>query len=232
MFKAATDWNPKQALLKDLLKNKERFTEAVDLCKDMHKFIHLSSMSSTKENTLADDVWEGLTDDDFTIMPTDQDVTIAWNIWHIARIEDLTINILVQNMGQVLDNSWLKKLNITVQDTGNAMTDEEIMSFSKLVDKEELKNYRNAVGRQTQHILSTITSEDLRRKVSADRLERIREEGGVTSHPASLWLLDFWGKKDVAGILQMPITRHQIVHLNDSLKLKEKIKKNYHILHT
>jgi hypothetical protein len=31
------------------------------------------------------------------------------------------------------------------------------------------------------------------------------------------------GKKTVAGILLMPITRRQIVHLNDSMNLKEKI---------
>jgi hypothetical protein len=49
---------------------------------------------------------------------------------------------------------------------------------------------------------------------------RILDEGGVTGHKDSLWLLDFWGKKTVAGILLMPITRHQILHLNDSMKLK------------
>ncbi len=225
MFRAAKDWNPRQALLKDLLKNKDKFEEAVHLCMDMHKFVHLSSMSSVKEKTLADEVLEGLSEEAFTIMPTDKDVTIAWNLWHIARIEDLTINILVQNTNQVLNDGWLDKLKITVRDTGNAMTDEEIIHFSRSVDKEELRNYRNAVGLQTQKVLKYLTPSDLKRKISQDRLERIREEGGVTSHPDSMWLLDFWGKKDVSGILQMPVTRHQIVHLNDSLKLKEKISK-------
>jgi hypothetical protein len=35
-------------------------------------------------------------------------------------------------------------------------------------------------------------------------------------------LLDFWGKKNVARIIMMPITRHQIVRVNDSLKLRIK----------
>ncbi len=225
MFKAATDWNPKQALLKEIIKDKDRFTEAKGLCMDMHKFVHLSSMLSTKEETLEDQVWEGLKDEDLEVMPTVKDVTIAWNLWHITRIEDLTINLLVQNGSQILDASWLNKLNTEVKDTGNAMTDEEILSFSKSVNKTELKNYRNAVGHQTQQVLSKLTLSEVKRKVTAEGLARIRTEGGVTEALDSLWLLDFWGKKDVAGILQMPITRHQIVHLNDSLKLKDKIRK-------
>lgn len=225
MFKAATDWNPKQALLKEIIKNKDRFAEAIQLCLDMHRFVHQSSMLSAEEETLEDEVWEGLSEEDLTIMPTDKDVTIAWNIWHLTRIEDLTINILVENGPQVLNDNWLKKLKVTVKDTGNAMTDEEILSLSLSVNKEELKNYRNAVGRQTQQIISSLTPGDIKRKISPEGLNRIKLEGGVTDAPDSLWLLDFWGKKDVAGILQMPITRHQIVHLNDSLKLKEKIRR-------
>ena len=56
-------------------------------------------------------------------------------------------------------------------------------------------------------------------------VNRILSEGGVLDVEDSSWLLDFWGKKNVAGIIQMPITRHQVVHINDSLKLKEKCKK-------
>ncbi|EQE04021.1 hypothetical protein [Clostridioides difficile] len=37
----------------------------------------------------------------------------------------------------------------------------------------------------------------------------------------SIWLLDFWGNKDIAGILLMPPTRHVILHLNDCCKWKE-----------
>jgi len=50
-------------------------------------------------------------------------------------------------------------------------------------------------------------------------------DGGVLNNSDSIWLLDFWGKKDVAGIILMPITRHQIVHLNDCFNLKQKIDK-------
>jgi hypothetical protein len=59
--------------------------------------------------------------------------------------------------------------------------------------------------------------------MNPESVRRILAEGGVTGHKDSVWLLDFWGKKTVAGILLMPVTRHQILHLNDSMKLKEKV---------
>jgi len=87
----------------------------------------------------------------------------------------------------------------------------------------ELLNYRDAVGRQTQQIIKTLTASDMKRKMNKESFLRVLNEGGVLNHPDSLWLLDFWGKKDVAGIIQMPITRHQIVHLNACIKIKKKL---------
>ena len=57
-----------------------------------------------------------------------------------------------------------------------------------------------------------------------EALEKILCEGGVTQQGNSIWLLDFWGKKDIAGILLMPPTRHVMLHLNDCCKWKEYIR--------
>jgi hypothetical protein len=34
------------------------------------------------------------------------------------------------------------------------------------------------------------------------------------------YLLDYWGKQKVAGLLLMPATRHLMVHLNEAVRLK------------
>lgn len=222
MFKPGTDWNPKQALLKELLKNKSRFDEAKPICIEMHSFLH-SSNTNTSSLTLMDEVWKNLSPEVCYIMPTTKDVTIAWNIWHITRIEDLTVNILLKDSSQILSEEWLKKLQISVKDTGNAMTDEEIIDLSRNINMLELKNYRDAVGMATQAYLKTLTTDCLNKKFPKERVNRILFEGGLTNHPDSIWLLDFWGRKDTAGILLMPVTRHQVGHLNDCLKLKQKI---------
>jgi len=223
MFKPGTEWNPKQARLKELLKDKEHFEEARQLCMEMHSFLH-SSDATRPALTLMDEVWENLSTEAFTIMPTPKDVTIAWNIWHITRIEDLTVNVLLRDSSQVLSDEWLNKLHISVKDTGNAMTDDEIINLSRTINIMELKNYRDTVGKTTRAYLTTLTADCLNKKFPKERVDRILSEGGLTSHPDSIWLLDFWGRKNTAGILLMPVTRHQVGHLNDCLKLKQKIK--------
>jgi hypothetical protein len=55
-------------------------------------------------------------------------------------------------------------------------------------------------------------------------LKRIIDEGAVLDVEASNWLIDFWGRKNVAGILLMPATRHHVVHLNESFSAKKKSK--------
>lgn len=222
MIDVAGQWNPKQALLKELLQRTDRFDAAVELCLEMHSFLHTSEMSGVKCGTYEDVLWKGLDEKSFRIMPTASDVTIAWNLWHLTRIEDLTVNILIADDTQVINQDrWLERMGTNVRDTGNAMTDDEIMEFSDKVDMMELRNYRIAVGRRTREVLKSLECGAAKKKVAPDRLQRILEEGGVLE--STRGLLEFWGKKSVAGILQMPVTRHQIVHLNDSFKIKQKL---------
>ena len=222
----ASEWNIQQKRLKELISKKETFDSAKELYLSMHKYLHFSD----NDDTLMNQLWKNLNTKDFSIMPTAKDVTIAWNIWHITRIEDLTVNILLNNSEQIYNKEWKRKMNVSVNDTGNAMTDDEIMELSRNMNIEVLKEYRKAVGNQSQNILSKLVFEDMKRKVESKNIEKILKEGGVTEHPDSIWLLDFWGRKNVAGIILMPGTRHQIGHLNDCINLKEKIdkKKDYY----
>ena len=225
MFQVGSDWNPKQAQLKEIIFKSDKFDEAIQICSELHSIVHCSDISLGTSPTFLDEIWENLTKEAFEVMPTVKDVTIAWNIWHITRIEDITVNILIQDAEQVLNDEWLKRLNVSVRDTGNAMTDDEILLFSRSVDMAELRNYRNAVGTKTKNILKELSPSNMKRKVNHENTDRILAEGGVTEHKDSIWLLDFWERKNIAGILLMPVTRHQIGHLNDSMRLKKKIMK-------
>ena len=157
-------------------------------------------------------------------MPTAKDETIAWVIWHIARIEDLTMNLLAGRTQEVFSPAWKERLNVSITDTGNALSDDEIIRLSKEINTWELLAYRNAVGKQTRSIISSLTNTDLLRKVSQQDLDKVKQQGGVTEQDESAWLLDFWAKKDVAGLLLMPPTRHVILHLNDCFKWKQHIR--------
>ncbi len=218
------DWNPKQARLKEIILKQDKFQEAIELTLYMHSLVHSSEMSGKDTPTYEDDLWKGLDPGVFGSQHKQKGSTIAWNLWHLTRIEDLTANILIAEDSQVLNcGDWLDKMKVSVTDTGNSMNDSEIAEFSAQLDMLELRNYRIAVGRKTREILKKLIPKDMKRKVKPESIRRIWEEGGVTEAEQSRWLLEFWGKKTVAGIILMPITRHQVVHINDSLKLKSKI---------
>lgn len=214
--------------LSSLIRKKDKLEQSKMLFMEIHSSLHLSEVSGTESNEI-DKVLEDLQDNDYTIMLTSKDETIAWAIWHIARIEDLTMNCLVGKRDQVFSDEWQQKLNVSITDTGNALTDDEIMDLSININKKELLAYRNSVGKRSREIVCNLTIEDMKRKVDPVDLKKILLYGGVTEHKDSIWLLDFWGNKDVAGILLMPPTRHVMLHLNDCCKWKEQIqtKKKY-----
>lgn len=225
MFRLTADWNPRNARLREIIKKADCFEESISLTLQLHAIVHSSSVSDAPAATYADQIFNGIPEDKYVIMPTVKDVTLAWNIWHIARIEDIVANMLIAEQEQIFDEDWKEKMNVSVTDTGNAMSDAEIIELSKNLDLQSLFEYRNQVGSQTRMIIRGLTVRDMKRKVKKEQIEKIYQTGGVTSQDESVWLLDFWGRKNVAGLLLMPITRHQIVHLNDCAKLKEKLLK-------
>lgn len=209
--------------LNQVIRKKDEIQQAKKRFLELHARLNLSSVSGTGQNEV-DLLLRDLSKAEYAIMPTSKDETIAWVLWHIARIEDLTMNLLVDRKEQVFNADWKEKLNVSITDTGNALSDDEIMELSTNINIEELLVYRNAVAKRTREIVSGLKAEDMKRKMDKSDLERILEEGGVTKHEDSIWLLDFWGKKDVAGILLMPPTRHVMLHLNDCCKWKEHIR--------
>lgn len=210
--------------LKSIIRKPSEFYRARQLFLDIHAMLHTASASGGEFGE-TDRLLSDLIADEFYTIPSAKDETIAWSLWHIARIEDITMNFLIARHEQVFDGEWQRRLNVTVSDTGNAMSDVEISAFSRLINGAELIEYRNAVGMRTREIVSVLTATDMKRKVSAEDCRKIYDAGGVTDNPDSVWLLDFWGGKDVAGLLLMPATRHIILHLNNCCKVKENIRK-------
>lgn len=206
--------------LNRIIRKASETEQAKELFLSLHACLHQAEISGMPSNEV-DALVCDLTSKEYATMPTKKDETIAWVLWHIARIEDLTMNILVDNKEQVFNPIWQQRMNAPITDTGNALNDEEIIRLSQSLNIAELHHYRNEVGKRTRNIVAKLTADDMCRKVCPKNLKRILSEGGVTSQEESIWLLDFWGKKDVAGLLLMPPTRHVMLHLNDCCKWKE-----------
>ncbi len=225
MIPVAKDWNPKQRALKSLLsKNDDK--EAVALCLQMHSQLHDSQLTFIA-NSYQDMLINDLSEMCFRHMPFDSFSSIAWNLWHITRIEDAVCNILIADESQVFSKTIKKRMGASLMDTGNAMDLKETLAFSKAINMNELLNYRFKVGEKSQKIIKGLSRLDFKKKPHKRQLDRLLNENVITNHKESIWLVDFWSKKTIAGLLLMPITRHQIVHLNNCMKLKAKYKKDH-----
>ena len=210
--------------LKQMMYQKQRFEETKQRIKYIHSHLHCGSVYGAGINEV-DNLFIDMSKEEYSIMPHANDETIAWCIWHMARCEDLTMNLLVKKGNQVLNDEWLKRMNVTIRDTANAMNDDEILQFSHEVGSVELLAYRDAVGMSTKGIIENLEYEDLKRLIDLEDVRRIHTEGGVIDHPDSIWLLEYWGSKDVAKLFLMPATRHLILHLNDIASIKQSIRK-------
>lgn len=216
-------WNSNQKKLREIILKKDRFKEAIELCLGQHRMGHVSEMSNSTDKTFDDILWEGLDEETFRTMTNKKGRTIAYGMWLSARIEDIAMNILVANTQQVINSdNWVDRINSKICDTGSAMSSEEILDFSKDISMKVLREYKIAVGRRTIEILKNLKPEDMKRKTSKEGLKRVLEEGAVLDVEGANWLFDFWGKKNVAGIILMPGTRHHIVHINESMEAKKK----------
>jgi hypothetical protein len=224
MINVSKGWNEKQKNLNVFLSNEKTFFEGIKLLLGMHSMLHDKKVYEITSETFYDDLWENMKEETCKII-SNKEISILWNIWHITRIEDLVSNMLIGNKETIFNKEIQTKLGIEIKDTGNAMKYSEIELLNKSINIKELNEYRIKVGKSTKKIIEALEFNDIKRKVKKEQLEKIKQNGGVIDDPNSIWLLDFWGKKNVLGLIMMPITRHQVVHLNYSFKIKQKYNK-------
>jgi hypothetical protein len=89
--------------------------------------------------------------------------------------------------------------------------------------KDELYNYLSDVKQSTEAILWDLSYEDLKRKISVERKEQLESLSVVSKDESAIWLIDYWCNKDVRGLIQMPFSRHWIMHIEACLRIKKKI---------
>ena len=219
------DWTIKQNNLKKYLSKEETFNEGIKLLLDMHSILHDKKVYCKKEDTLYNKLWKNLTKETCKII-TNKETSILWNIWHITRIEDIVSNTIIGNTEEALNNEIQAALNIKTRDTGNAMNKKEIELLNENINIKALNEYRIKVGKQTVKIIKCLKFSDMKKKPERMQLEKIMKTGGLLEHVKSKWLLDFWGNKNIMGLIMMPITRHQTMHLNDCMSIKERGKSN------
>ncbi|SFX88471.1 phage head-tail adapter protein [Ruminococcus sp. XPD3002] len=152
--------------------------------------------------------------------------TIAYSLWHIFRIEDIVAHTLINCDDQIFfSGNYKERINSPIITTGNELLKNEISDFSKQLDIDELYAYILEVKRSTEAILRELTYEMLKQRISAERREALQKMNVVSNDENAEWLIDYWCSKDIRGLIQMPFSRHWIMHIEASLRIENRIGK-------
>ncbi|MDE6662626.1 MAG: phage head-tail adapter protein [Lachnospiraceae bacterium] len=150
--------------------------------------------------------------------------TIAYSIWHIFRIEDIVAHTLISEDEQVFfAGNYQERINSPIITTGNELVKQQIADFSKQLDLKELYSYIFEVKESTEKIIKDLSYADLKRKVSEERKEYLKSLHVVSNDENAIWLIDYWCNKDIRGLIQMPFSRHWIMHVEAGLRIKNKV---------
>ena len=150
--------------------------------------------------------------------------TIAYSLWHIFRIEDIVAHTLINCDEQVFfSGNYRERINSPIITTGNELVKNEISDFSKQLNINELYSYIFEVKESTEAMLRGLPYEKLKQRISAERRDILQKMNVVSSDEKAAWLIDYWCEKDILGLIQMPFSRHWIMHIEASLRIENKI---------
>lgn len=226
-------WNENHKKLTNIILKTNEHSNTIDLFFHQHSVLHSSKISDTSLITLEDELMKDITEKTlrkYPVVAPDTKNSIVWHIWHITRIEDMTMNCLIAGNDQLFySGGWYHHLNTEYKHSGNGMTENEVESFSSDIDVPNLLKYRSEVGRRTREIIDSLQPGDFKRKIESRRIKKLEDQEAVKKE--ATWLLEYWGKKSVAGLILMPVTRHNYLHLNKSIRIKHKLQKNIDYKH-
>ena len=213
------EWSEQNKRMQLLIKKADTFDQGKEVLFELRNDLMETLLSFKKD----------LSRDDFDAMPfmnSDgyHSKNIAYSIWHIFRIEDIVAHTLVNDDEEVLfSRNYQSRVNSQIITTGNELVKEQISDFTKELNIDELFSYVSDVKKSTEDIIRNLTYSDLKIKVPDDRRENLQSLGVVSSDENAVWLIDYWCKKDVRGLIHMPFSRHWIMHIEVCQRIKNKL---------
>lgn len=213
------DWSELNKTMQAQIKKKDTYKIGVDT---------LLSLRSQLMRTLVS-FKEELCREDFNSIPFINadgyhNKTIAYSIWHIFRIEDIVAHTVINEDEQVFFlGNYQERINSPIITTGNELIKQQIADFSKQLNLEELYSYIFEVRESTEKMLEQLSYDELKRKISIERKEYLKSLKVVKEDEKANWLIDYWCNKDIRGLIQMPFSRHWIMHTEACLRIKNKI---------
>lgn len=86
-----------------------------------------------------------------------------------------------------------------------------------------LPSYIFEVRESTEKILERFSYDELKWKIPDERKGYLKSLNVVNCDEKAIWLIDYWCSKDIRGLIQMPFSRHWIMHTEACLRIKNKM---------
>jgi DinB superfamily len=181
-----------------------------------HAAVHAREVSGRA--FLAQVVFDELSDDQMRLRPSEGLNSLVWLLWHMARTEDVAINLVVAGSDQVLDAEWARRMNVPWRIIGTGMTDGEVGELTARADVSSVRAYRSAVGIRTRQVVQALRADAWDEPVAADDIRRaatagaFRDWDAAQSHP---WL--GWSRADQIASSAL---RHNAAHIGEAVTIR------------
>jgi len=218
---ARKSWTQTQDQLRKALSSRAHFDEAIPLFLSQHAAVHTARISDASGWSLHDEVLRGLSEAQIQRVPRPGQNSIAWLLWHITRIEDMTINSLSLGQPQVWSPAWAGRLGYPLPDCGASMDEAEVADFSAQICVPVLLDYRAQVGVCTRQAVKGLGAAQAREIVPTAAVQKLVDEGSIG--PKANWLFEYYTNRTRAFFLTRTATSHNFIHLNEAGRLAAKL---------
>ena len=109
---------------------------------------------------------DGLSDDELRWQPTLHANSIDWMVWHMARVEDNLIKVVLQKQDPIWErDGWGKRLDISYTGAGAGMTMDEIREFGPFNVPKVMEYYRTIRTETSDYFENAMREDDLSRVI-------------------------------------------------------------------
>jgi hypothetical protein len=163
------------------------------------------------------EIVQGVPHDLWTKRPDADANSLAWLIWHVARCEDVAVNLVVRRHEQVLTRGkWSDRPGLADARVGTGLGDDEVTGFGNDVNLDDLNAYRRAVRDDTAGWLRTA---DLTLLEEKPDLESVLSQHDMFPEAAS-WVRDLWRSFTTSLFLNWVAIGHTYMHVGEMQSIR------------
>ena len=169
-----------------------------------------------------DRVFGGLSDLEMRARPAANLNSLVWLLWHMARTEDVAVNLVVAGRAQVLDDQWTERMNIPWRTIGTGMNVDDVDRLTRTADIAAVKAYRAAVGRRTQDVVRPLQPDAWDEILGITDTARAADAGAFA--PSAPWVAGVgyraWQGHSRAVQLASSGIAHNAMHLGEAVTIR------------